>query len=129
MLRDFDIYRMSTDDTTTWSTDRDKTKSDTDTETAPRPLTADDKKTETLGENKPSESDSYTDDFEKDTSETTESSKKPVPQSQERVVSFKKDSNSDSGSSSEDQSPAKRRDSLSDEEDISSRRDPDKLEY
>lgn len=77
----------------------------------------------------PSESDSYTDDFEKDTSETTESSKKPVPQSQERVVSFKKDSDSDSGSSSEDQSPAKRRDSLSDEEDISSRRDPDKLEY
>lgn len=124
-----DTYRTSTDDTPTWSTDRDKTKSDTDTETAPRPLTADDKKTETLAENKPSESDSYTDDFEKDTSETTESSKKPVPQSQERVVSFKKDSDSDSGSSSEDQSPAKRRDSLSDEEDISSRRDPDKLEY
>lgn len=124
-----DTYRTSTDDTTTWSTDRDKTKSDTDTETAPRPLTADDKKTETLAENKPSESDSYTDDFEKDTSETTESSKKPVPQSQERVVSFKKDPDSDSGSSSEDQSPAKRRDSLSDEEDISSRRDPDKLEY
>lgn len=80
-----------------------------------------------MTQNKASDSDSYTDDFEKDTSETTESSKKPVPQSQERVVSFKKDT--DSSSSSDDQSPAKRKDSLSDEEDMSSRRDPDKLEY
>lgn len=123
-----DTHRTSTDDTTTRSTDRDKTKSDTDTETAPRPLTADDKKTETMTQNKASDSDTYTDDFEKDTSETMESSKKPVPQSQERVVSFKKDT--DSSSSSDDQSPAKRKDSLSDEEDMSSaRRDPDKLEY
>lgn len=122
-----DTYKTSTDDTTTRSTDRDKTKSDTDTETAPRPLTADDKKTETMTQNKASDSDTYTDDFEKDTSETMESSKKPVPQSQERVVSFKKDT--DSSSSSDDQSPAKRKDSLSDEEDMSSRRDPDKLEY
>lgn len=81
-----------------------------------------------MTQNKASDSDTYTDDFEKDTSETTESSKKPVPQSQERVVSFKKDT--DSSSSSDDQSPAKRKDSLSDEEDMSSaRRDPDKLEY
>lgn len=80
-----------------------------------------------MTQNKPSDSDTYTDDFEKDTSETIESSKKPVPQSQERMVSFKKDS--DSISSSDDQSPAKRKDSLSDEEDMSSRRDPDKLEY
>lgn len=124
-----DTYRTSTDDTTTRSTDRDKTKSDTDTETAPRPLTADDKKTETMTQNKASDSDTYTDDFEKDTSETMESSKKPEPQSQERMVSFKKDSDS-SSSSSDDQSPAKRKDSLSDEEDMSSaRRDPDKLEY
>lgn len=121
-----DTYRMSTDNTTTLSTDRDKTKSDTDTETAPEPLTADDKKTETLAENKPGDSDSYTDDFEKDTSEL-ESSKKPGPQSQEKVVSFMKDT--DSNSSSEDQLPAKRKDSLSDEENPSSRRDPDKLEY
>lgn len=80
-----------------------------------------------MTQNKASDSDTYTDDFEKDTSETMESSKKPVPQSQERVVSFKKDS--DSSSSSDDQSPAKRKDSLSDEEDMSSRRDPDKIEY
>lgn len=80
-----------------------------------------------MTQNKASDSDTYTDDFEKDTSETMESSKKPVPQSQERVVSFKKDT--DSSSSSDDQSPAKRKDSLSDEEDMSSRRDPDKLEY
>lgn len=81
-----------------------------------------------MTQNKASDSDTYTDDFEKDTSETMESSKKPVPQSQERVVSFKKDTDS-SSSSSDDQSPAKRKDSLSDEEDMSSRRDPDKLEY
>ncbi|XP_048734359.2 cylicin-2-like [Ostrea edulis] len=153
-----DSYRTPAEDTML-STDADKTDTDlrTDTETATdtEPQTESERKTNTAepkpsesdsytddfekdtsektdmveqnkqGKAKASDSDSYTDDFERDTSENTEGMKKP-PHSADKVVSFKKDSQS--VSSDEDQSP-NRRDSLSEDDEPSSKRDPDKLEY
>ncbi|XP_022340268.2 uncharacterized protein LOC111134953 isoform X1 [Crassostrea virginica] len=137
-----DTYQTTTEDTT-WSTDRERTKSDTDTDTATPQQSDREKRMESPKEEsriengepqkvssgieeKPSESDSYTDDFEKESPENSENVKKP-PQSAEKVVSFRKSSESES--LTEEQSPIKRKDSLSDDEVSSSKRDPDKLEY